>query len=125
MIDVLFVDAQVMLAATDLMPSVMAAMNLASLCSTTPTRFLLQEHNATKKDLIQGIHTHTHTTKRTDHTPIMVPDIGDISAGHSPTDFPTMTEAKVLEGIPHAPLSATTTAHTYLWLMDAPSPLML
>ena len=83
MIDVLFVDEQVILAANALMPNVMALMNLATLHRTTPTIFFHQEHQTIKTDLIQGIN--TSNTKMTDHTPIMVPDIGDISAGHHPT----------------------------------------
>ena len=78
----LFVDEQVILATTALMPSVMAVMNLDTLYRTVPTRFLHQEHHASKTDLIQGIN--TPTIEGTDHTPIMVPDIGDISEGHSP-----------------------------------------
>ena len=58
------------------MPTIMAVMNLATLCRTSPTRFLHQEHHATKTDLIQGIN--TPTTEGTDHIPIMIPDIGDI-----------------------------------------------
>ena len=42
MIDVLFVEAKVILAATALMPSVMAVMNLAILHRTAPTRLLHQ-----------------------------------------------------------------------------------
>ena len=68
-------------------------------------------------DLIQGIN--TLTTEGTDHTPIMVPDMGDISAGHSPTPIPTVTEAAVEEDTPHAPLQATTVAHATIQLMDA------
>ena len=78
--DVLFVDKQAILAATSLMPSVMDVMNFATLCRTAPTRFLLQEHHTMKTDLSQGIN--TLTTDGTGHIPIMVPDIGDISAGH-------------------------------------------
>ena len=59
--------------------------------------------------------------KGTDCTPlIMVPDMGDISAGHSAATVPTMTEAAVLEGTPDAPLPATAAAHAALWLMDTP-----
>ena len=47
------------LAATALMPSFMPVMNLATLHWTGPIRFLLQEHCATKTDLIQGIDTPT------------------------------------------------------------------
>ena len=76
MIDVLFVDEWVILAIPALMPSVMAVMNLTTLPRTAPTRFLHQECHATMADLIQGID--TLTTRGTDHTPIMAPDIGDI-----------------------------------------------
>ena len=48
----------------------------------------------------------------------MVPDIGYISAGHSPATVPTMTEAAVLEGTPHIPLPATTAANATLWMID-------
>ena len=82
MIDVLPVDEQVILATTALMPSVMAVINLATLPRTVPTRILHQEHHATMADLVQGID--TPTTRGTDYTPIMVPDIGDITADHSP-----------------------------------------
>ena len=67
MIDVLFVDAQVTLATTAQMPSVLAVMNLAILHKTAPTRFLHQEHHTTKTDLVQGIE--TPTRKGTGHTP--------------------------------------------------------
>ena len=114
----LYLDEQIILAATALMSSVMAVMNLATLCRTVPTRFLPQKNIATKTDLIQGID--TLTTKGTDHTHIMVPDIGDISVGYSPTMVPTVTETAVLEGTPHTPLPATAAAHASLQLMDAP-----
>ena len=58
MIDALFVDKQVILAATALMCSVTAAMNSATLHKTAPTRFLPQEHHATKTGLVPG-----HITK--------------------------------------------------------------
>ena len=112
-----FVDAQVILAATLLIPTVITVMNLATLCRTSPTRFLPQEHHAPNTDLIHGID--TPTNKGTDHAPSIVQDVGDISAGHSPTAIPTMTEVAVLEGTPHTPLPATTAAHTTLWPMDA------
>ena len=99
MIDVLFVDAQVIVATTTLMLSVMAVMDLAILHRIAPTRLLHQEHHATKKDLIQGID--TPTTEGTDHAPIMVPDIGDISADYSPTIIPITIEEAVLEDTPH------------------------
>ena len=62
----------------------------------------------------------TPTTKGTDHTPIMVPDIGDISAGHNPTPVPTTTEAAALEGTLCNPLPATAAAYTALQPMDTP-----
>ena len=118
MTDVLFVDEQVILIATALMPSVMAVMNLATLSRTAPTRFLHQGHHANKTDLIQGIN--IPTPKGKDRTPpIMVPDMRDISEGHSPATIPTATEIAVLEGTPHAPLPATTAAPAALWLIDA------
>ena len=90
MIEVLFVDEQVILATTVPMPSAMAVMNLATFPSSDPTRLLPQEHHTTKTDLIQGIN--IPTPKGTDHTPlIMVPDMEDISAGHSPTAILTTT----------------------------------
>ena len=119
LIDVLFVDIQVILAATVLMQSVLAVMHLATLHRTVPTSIHPQEHHATKTDLIQGID--TPTTEGTDHTSIMVPDIGDISAGHHPTTIPTTTEAAVLEGTPHIPLPTPAASHAALWPMDAPS----
>ena len=113
MIDVLFVDKQVILAATALMPSVMAVINLATLHKTAPTGFLHQGHHATKTDLIQGIN--TPTPKGTDCTPpIIVPDMGDILAGHSPGTIPTTAEAAVLKGTPHTSLQATAAAHAAL-----------
>ena len=117
MINVLSVDEQVILLTTAMMPSVMAVMNLATLPRTALTRFLHQEHHATTADLIQGIN--TTTTRGTDHTSIMVPDTGDISAGHSPTPVPPATEAAVLEGTPNTPLPATTAACATPQPMDA------
>ena len=99
-ISVLSVDGQVISTATALMPSVMAVMNFVTLPSTTQTRFLHQEHHATMEDLIQGMD--APTTGGIDHTPIMVPDIGDITANHSPTPVHTVTEAAALGGTPHA-----------------------
>ena len=78
-------DRQVILAAPAMMPSVIAVMNLTILHRTSPTGFLHQEHHATMADIIQGIN--TPTTRRTDNTPIMVPDIGGITADHSPPPF--------------------------------------
>ena len=118
MIDILFVDEQVILATTAQMPSVMAVMNLATLCRTATIRFLPQEHYATKTDLVQC--TDTPKTEGKHHTPVMVPDIGDISAGYSPATIATMTEVAVLEGTPHAPLPANAAAHVTLQPMDDP-----
>ena len=83
MISVLSVDGEVIFATTDLKPSNMAVMNLAILPRIVPTRFLHQEHHASMEDLVQGIN--TPASRGTDHTPIMVPDIGDITADHSAT----------------------------------------
>ena len=73
------------------MPSIIAVINLDTLPRTAPTRFLHQEHHTTMEDLVQGIK--TPTTRGTDHIPIMVPDIGDITADHCPIPFHTSTEA--------------------------------
>ena len=99
------------------MPSVMPVMNLAifpgmsqqdsSIRNTTPP------WNISSKALIHP------TTRETDHTPIMVPDIGDIT-DCSATPFHTITEAAALEGTPHALLPATTAAHATLQPMDTP-----
>ena len=102
--NVLSVDEQVILATTALMPSVIAVMNLATLPRTAPTRFLYQECHATMADLTQGID--KPTTRGTDHTPIIAPDIGYISAGYSPTLIPTVTEAAVLVCTHNTPLAA-------------------
>ena len=115
---VLSVDRQVTLAATALMPSVMAMMNLATFPRTAPTRFLHQEHHVTTEDLAQGIN--TTTIRGTDHTPILVSDIGDIIADHSPAPVHTVVEVAALEGTPHTLLPATTAAHTVLQSVDAP-----
>ena len=59
--------------------------------------------------------------EETDHMPpIMVPDMGDISAAHSHTAIPTVTGAAVSEGTHHHPHPATTATHTTLWAMDVP-----
>ena len=50
----------------------------------------------------------------------MVPQIGDITADHSPTPILTMTEAAALKGTPHALLPATTVVHATLQAMDTP-----
>ena len=69
-------------------------------------------------DLIQGIV--TTTTGGKDHTPIMVPHIGDITADHSPTPIHTVTETVILEGTLYTLLPATTAACATLQLIDAP-----
>ena len=117
MINFLSVDKQAILASSALMPSVMAVMNLATLLRTDLTRFLYQKQHATTAGPIQGIN--KFTTGGTGHTSIMVSDIGDISAGHSPTFIPTVTEVAVIEGTPHA-LLATAAAHAAPQVMDAP-----
>ena len=93
MIDILFVDEQVILATTALMMCAMAVMNLDTWLRAPPTRFLHQECHANMEDLIQGIN--TPTSSGTNYTPIMAPDIGDITAGHNPIPIPTMTKATV------------------------------
>ena len=111
-------DKQFILAATALMSSVITVVNLATLHRTAPTRFLPQEHHTTKTDLIQDID--IPTSEGTDHTPlIMVPDMGDISSGHSPAAIPTATEAAVSEGTPHSPHPATAAACAALWPVEA------
>ena len=106
------------LATTALMPRFMAVMILSILPSTAPTIFLNQECYATTKDLVQSIN--TPVTKGTDHTPIMVPDTGDISGGHSPANVPNTRISGVLEFTPHTLLPATVAAHNTLQAMDAP-----
>ena len=95
-----------------LMPIVIDVMNLAILPRTAPTSFLHQENNATMEDFIQGIN--APTTRGMEHTPIMFPDKGDITADHSLTSIHTMTEAAALEGTHHTILPATTEAHATL-----------
>ena len=50
----------------------------------------------------------------------MVPDNGDILAGHTLIAIPTMTEGAASEGTPHAPHLASTAACAALWMIDAP-----
>ena len=118
MINDLSVDKKIILAATVLILSGMAVLNLATLPRTALQRFLHQKHHAIKADLIQGIY--TSTTGSTDHIPIMVLEIGDISACHSPILVATVTVAAVLEGASPTLLRATAAVHTTLQLMDAP-----
>ena len=115
MIDVLFIYEQLILATTVQMCNVMAAMNLATVHRTAPTRFLPQEHHATKTDLIQAIN--IATLGGTDHTPpTMVTDMGD-----NPITIPTVTGAAVSEGACHVPHPTTAAAHAILQPMDASS----
>ena len=120
MIDGLFVDEWVILAATAPIQSVTAAKNLATLHRTVTTRLLPLEHHAIKTDLIQGIN--ILTPKGTEHTPpTVVTDMGDISAGHNNATILTVTGAAAFsEGTHHAPHPVTTMAHAALWLLDAP-----
>ena len=72
------------------------------------------------QDRSHSRHLYTHT-QRADHaSPIMVPDMGDISAGHSPTAIPTATGTVVSEGTHCSPHPATTTTFAALQLMGAP-----
>ena len=48
----------------------------------------------------------------------MVPDMVDISAGHSPTAIPTVAGVLVSKGTHHAPHPATAAACATLWPMD-------
>ena len=119
MIVVLFIDEQVILAATATMPNAMSMMNFATLHRTAPTRFLPQKLHTTKPDLVQGIN--VPTLEGTDHIPsITVPDMGNISAGHSPAAVPTIIEAVVSEDTPCTPHLATVAALATHLLMDAP-----
>ena len=112
-------DKQVILDATALTHSVTVVMNLATLHRTAPTRFLPQEHHATKTDHVQGIN--IPTPKVTDNTqPIMIPDMVDISHDHNPTAIPTLTGATVSEGTHCTPHPATTAVCATLQLMDTP-----
>ena len=103
---------------TALMPNIMAVMNLVTLPKAAPTKFLHQEHHATTADLIQGII--TTTTIGTDHTPIMVPHIGDDTADHRHAPIQVSTKVAVLEGTPHALLPATAATWATLQLMNTP-----
>ena len=97
----------------------MAVMNLATLHWTAQTRFLPHSSYTTKTDLVQG--TDIPTPKGTDPTPsIMVPDMGDISAGHSPVTIPILTGEAVSEGTHHTPHPATAATHAALQPMEAP-----
>ena len=118
MISVLSVNGQVILPTTALMPSVMTVANLATLPRTVPTKFLHQEHHTTMTDLVWG--TITNTARGTDHTPIMVPDLGDDTADCSHIPIHAMTKVAVLVGTTQTLLPATIAAHTTLQLMDAP-----
>ena len=112
-VDVLFLNEWVILTATAPMHSITNVMNLATFHRTDPTRFLPQEHQATKTNLIQGIN--IPTSEGTDHTQnIMVSYMGDIVAGHSPITIPTMTEAADSEGTPQTPHLTTTAVHAIL-----------
>ena len=114
MIDALFVDEQVILAATAPLSSVTAVMNLATLHKTGQIIFLPKEHHATRRDLVPGYNASTH--KRTDNTPpTMDTDIGDISTDHNHSDIPTRTgAATATEDTHHTPHPVTAAAQTTL-----------
>ena len=120
MIDVLFLDQWVILAATAPVCNVTAVMNSAILHEIAPTRFLYQKYHTTKTDLIQGHD--TPVFKGTYHTPpTMDTHMGDISTDHNHTTISTTTEAAVVqEGTHHTSHLDTAVAHATLWLMDAP-----
>ena len=67
MIDLLFVDKQVIMATTALMSSAMAMILLATLHTTAPTRFLPQKHHTTKTDLVSR-HQYTYTHRDRSHS---------------------------------------------------------
>ena len=103
MIDALFVDEQATLDATAPVHSVTAAMNLATLQKTAPTKFLPLEYHAIKRGLIQGHN--PPIPKGTDYTPCtMGTHMGEISTDHNHTTIPTRTgAAAVPEDTHHAP----------------------
>ena len=106
-IDALFVDKQAIFTVTALMHSVTAVMNSATLHKTALTRFLPQEHHATKTGLVPGHD--TPTFEGTHHNPPNIDtDMGGISTNHNHTAIPTATgAAAVTEGThcaPHQPL---------------------
>ena len=68
MIDVLFVNEWIILAATTPVPSVTAEMNSITLHNTAQTRFLYQEQHTTKTSLIQGHDTPTPEGQITLHS---------------------------------------------------------
>ena len=83
MIDVLFVDSQVILATTFPVPSVTAVMNLATLHKTVETRFLSQENNATRTGLIPAHD--TPTCKGTDNNLLTINTQGFCSHENAPS----------------------------------------
>ena len=106
------------LAATALMYSVAAVMNLTTLDRTAPTRFLSQEHHATKTDLFQGID--IPIPKETVHTPpTMITGMVDIATNNNPATIPTTRGAASSEDTHYAPHAATRAASTTLWLINA------
>ena len=66
MIDVLFLDEQVILAATAQMPSLRSVINLATLHMTAPTQFPLR--NTTPPRQISSKHQYTHTQRDRSHS---------------------------------------------------------
>ena len=114
-----FVDRQAILAATDPMCSVIAAMNLATLHKTAPTRFLSQEHHSTKIGLILGHD--TLTPEGTDQNLLTIDtDMGDISTNLNHTANSTVTGAAAVTEDTHCtPHPAIAVAHATLWLTDA------
>ena len=64
-------------------------------------------------------HWYIHTQRDRSHS-YYGPRHRDILAGHSPTPIPTMTEATVIEGTPHATLQAMATVNATLQPMNAP-----
>ena len=87
MTDVFFVDEWVILDTTAPVHGVTTAVSSATLQRTTASRFLGQEHHATKTGLVQG--SDTPTPKGTDHTPsTMGTYMGDTLTDHNHTAIP-------------------------------------
>ena len=97
------VDEWVIVAVTAPMHSITAVMDSSTLHRTAPTRFICQEHHASKTGLIQS--NNMPTPEWTDHTPpTMDTDMGNISTDHNQAAIPTATgTAAVSEGTHHTP----------------------
>ena len=119
--DVLFVDEQVILAATALMHSVTAGMNSATLLRIGSTRCLPQEHHSTKMGVI--LDHNTSTCEETDHIqPIIGTGMEYNSTSNSHANISTMTGAAAVTDDTHcAPHPVTTAACTFLLADGCPN----